>query len=213
MTDEPSRLGRKRDPTRDADILDAALEVLAEVGYASMTMDMVATRAKAGKATMYRRWPSKTELLLDAVARLKATAVDLEQLPDTGTLRGDLLALFKPQPLARGARTLEVMAGLVSMISHDQSFAAAVTDTMITPWTEAHLTLMQRAIARREIAPDVDLVTISRITASMAGFRTLIERKPFTREFLVTMIDSVVLPALGVKPGLRSRSRRAARTT
>ncbi len=53
------KVGRKRDHTRDAVILDAALEVLAEVGYTGMTMDMVAVRAKAGKGTVYRRWSSK----------------------------------------------------------------------------------------------------------------------------------------------------------
>jgi hypothetical protein len=72
---------------------------------------------------------------------------------------------------------------------------------MVTPWAEAHLALMKRAVERKEVSADVDLETLSRVTASMAGFRTLIERKPFTREFLVSMIDTVVLPALGVAPG------------
>jgi AcrR family transcriptional regulator len=208
MTDDAPRLGRKRDPSRDADILDAALEVLAEAGYVGMTMDMVAERAKAGKATVYRRWPSKAELVLEAVASLKKSAVNLAALPDTGSLRGDLLALFKPQPLEEGQRTLKVMAGLASMISADEKFAEAVTDIMVTPWAEAHLALMKRAAARKEIPNDADLETLSRVTASMAGFRTLIERKPFTREFLVSMVDAVVLPALGMKPGL-SRKRRS----
>lgn len=206
MTADAPRLGRKRDPSRDADILDAALEVLAEAGYVGMTMDMVAERAKAGKATVYRRWPSKAELVLEVVSRLKATAVDLEHLPDTGTLRGDLLALFKPQPLEEGQRTLKVMAGLASMVSADASFAEAVTDTMVTPWAAAHLALMKRAVERKEIAPHDNLETLSKVTASMAGFRTLIERKPFTREFLVSMIDTVVLPALGLKPVPKRRS-------
>ena len=62
------RLGRKRDHTRDAEILDATIEVLAETGSDGMTIDMVAARAKAGKATVYRRWASKPDLVLDAVA-------------------------------------------------------------------------------------------------------------------------------------------------
>lgn len=198
MTDDAPRLGRKRDPSRDADILDAALEVLAEAGYVGMTMDMVAVRAKAGKATMYRRWASKTELVREALARLKASAVDLAHLPDTGTLRSDMLAMFKPQSIEDGERTLKVFAGIAT-ISNDPRLTEAVTDMMVTPWAEAHLKLMQRAVARKEISPDADLQTLSKVTASLAGFRTIIERKPFTREFLVSMIDSVVLPALGVK--------------
>lgn len=67
---------------------------------------------------------------------------------------------------------------------------------------------MRRAMERKKASAEADLETISRVTASMAGFRTLIERRPFTREFLVSMIDSVVLPALGVKPATRPRGKR-----
>ena len=94
--EQAPKLGRKRDHTRDPEILDAALEVLAETGYDGMTIDMVAARAKAGKATLYRRWSSKGELVIDAVACMKKGDLDYSQLPDTGTLRGDLIAMIKP---------------------------------------------------------------------------------------------------------------------
>ena len=87
-----SKLGRKRDHTRDPEILEAAIDVLAETGFDGMTIDMVAARAKAGKATIYRRWTSKADLVLDAVACMKAGELDAEHLPDTGTLRGDLIS-------------------------------------------------------------------------------------------------------------------------
>src|SRR3954471_10098445 len=86
----PAKLGRKRDHTRDPEILEAALDVLAECGYDGLTIDMVAARAKAGKATLYRRWPSKAELVIEAVACMKQGQSRVEDLPDTGTLRGDL---------------------------------------------------------------------------------------------------------------------------
>ena len=95
LAEQKPRLGRKRDHTRDPEILDAALDVLAETGYDGMTIDMVAARAKAGKATLYRRWASKSELVLDAVACMKSSDVDLASPPDTGTLRGDLVALVE----------------------------------------------------------------------------------------------------------------------
>jgi AcrR family transcriptional regulator len=207
MTDDAPRLGRKRDASRDADLLDAALEVLAEEGYVGMTMDMVALRAKAGKATMYRRWPGKAELVQEALARLKTTAVDLQKLPDTGTLRGDLLALYKPQSLEESERTLKVFAGIAS-ISHDPRFSDTVTDLMVTPWAEAHRALMLRAQARKEVSADADIGTLSKVVASVAGFRTIVERKPFTRDFLVTMIDSVLLPALGVRASASRTKKR-----
>ena len=124
--DEPKpRLGRKRDHTRDPEILDAALDVLAETGYDGMTIDMVAARAKAGKATLYRRWASKSELVLDAVACMKSTDVDLASPPDTGTLRGDLVAMVKTPTIRESERKLKVMAGIVSMIARDPELAAA----------------------------------------------------------------------------------------
>ncbi len=197
---QPARLGRKRDHTRDAAILDAALAVLAEIGYDAMTMDMVAAQAKAGKATVYRRWPSKAELVLDAVARMKRSAVDLDRLPDTGTLRGDLVALIKPQSLEEGARTLRVMAGLASLLAHDQTFAEAVNAAIIEPWAAAHRALMQRAVDCGEIPAAADIETIAHVAPSMAAYRVLIQRKPFDRDFLVTLIDVLLLPALRAAP-------------
>lgn len=190
------RLGRKRDHTRDDDLLDATLEVLAEVGYGGMTIDMVAARAGAGKATIYRRWPSKEQLILDAVARMKSKQVDLERLPDTGALRSDLLALFKPEPVEEGERKLNVMAGLTSMLSAHQGLAEAVNAAIVEPWAAAHRTLMQRAVERGEISADADIETACQVIPSMAAYRALIQRKPFEKEFLVSLIDGVLLPAL-----------------
>jgi AcrR family transcriptional regulator len=195
-SEQPARPGRKRDHTRDADILDATLAVLAEVGYDGMTMDMVAARAKAGKGTVYRRWASKAELVVDAVAQMKRDQVDLDNLPDTGTLRGDLLALFKPQSVDEGEYKLRVMAGLASLLSHDRSFADAANAAIVEPWAAAHRMQMYRARERGEIATDADIETAAQIVPSMAAYRALVQRKPFDREFLVSLIDGILLPAL-----------------
>ncbi len=199
-SEQPARRGRKRDHTRDAVLLDAALEVLAEVGYDGMTMDMVAVRAKAGKATVYRRWPSKAELVLDAVARMKHSQVDLDRLPDTGTLRGDLVALIKPQSLEEGARKLKVMAGLASMLSHHLGLAEAGNAAIVEPWAAAHRALMHRAVDRGEIPSTADIETLAHVIPSMAAYRALIQRKPVDRDFLVSLIDGLLLPALRPAP-------------
>ncbi|HEU4324018.1 MAG TPA: TetR/AcrR family transcriptional regulator [Roseiflexaceae bacterium] len=193
---QTARLGRKRDPMRDDDILDATLDVLAEVGYGGLTMDMVAARAAAGKATIYRRWSSKEELILDAVARMKRKQVDLEHLPDTGALRSDLLALFKPQSIEESERRLQVMTGLASMLSAQQGLAEAVDAAIVEPWATAHHILMRRAVERGEISGQADIETACRIIPSMAAYRALVQRRPFEKEFLVGLIDGVLLPAL-----------------
>lgn len=190
------RVGRRRDHARDGDILDAALEVLAESGYDRMTMDMVAARARAGKATVYRRWQSKAQLVVDAVGRLKRDQVDLDNLPDTGSLRGDLLALFRPISAGEGERRLQVMAGLASLLSQHPDLAEAGNAAIVEPWAAAHRALIARAVGRGEVAATADIAALSQVIPAMAAYRALVQRKPFDREFLVAMIDGVLLPAL-----------------
>ena len=202
LAEPKPRLGRKRDHTRDPEILDAALDVLAETGYDGMTIDMVAARAKAGKATLYRRWASKSELVLDAVACMKSTDVDLASPPDTGTLRGDLVALVKTPTIRESERKLKVMAGIVSMIARDPELAAAAQEALVEPRAAANRIIFQRAIDRGEIPADVDIDRLCLIGPAMVAYRTLMLRKPVDREFMIGNIDRIILPAAGVRsPG------------
>ncbi len=191
------RLGRKRDHSRDPEILEAALDVLAEEGYDGMTIDMVAARAKAGKATLYRRWPSKGELVVDAVACLKQ--VDLEHLPDTGTLRGDLVAMIKPRTLEDAERKVQIMGGLMSVLSRSPELADAISAAIIEPRAEVNRILLRRALDRGEISPEVDIDALALVSPSMASYRTLVLKQPVDREFLIGLIDGVILPAAGVR--------------
>lgn len=194
---ESPKLGRKRDHSRDPEILDAALEVLAECGYDGMTVEMVAARAKAGKATLYRRWASKNELVIDAVACMKRA--DLEHLPDTGTLRGDLVGLIKPRTIEEAEKKLQIMAGLSSMLSKSPELAQAIEQAIIRPRAEANKTLLLRAIERGEISSDCDLETLALITPAMTAYRVLVLQKPVDRPFLLSIIDGVLLPAVGIR--------------
>jgi len=196
-----TKLGRKRDHTRDPEILAAALEVLAETGFDGMTIDMVATRAKAGKATLYRRWPSKNELVIDAVACMKQADLDQARLPDTGTLRGDLVAMIKPRSIEDAVKKMQIMAGVMSMISATPDLADAANDALIKPRAAANRFLIQRAIDRGEVTPGGDIDALCLVTPAMATYRTLIERKPVDRDFLISLIDGVLLPALGLHAG------------
>lgn len=196
---ESVSVGRKRDRLLDAKILDATLDVLAEVGASGLTMDLVAARAGSGKGAIYRRWGSKSDLVIDAVAQLKRGHIDLPNLPDTGTLRGDLMALFKPLSDRERDRWAKIMSALASLVGQDQTLSAAANDVVVEPWAEAHLALMQRAAARGEIAASADVATLSRIVPIVAGYRTLVLRQDFDADLLTTMIDRVVLPALGLK--------------
>lgn len=195
---EHARLGRKRDHSRDPEILDAALDVLAECGYDGMTVDMVAARAKAGKATLYRRWPSKAELVIDAVVCMKSADIDSAPLPDTGTLRGDLVAMIKPRSIEEGARKMRVMAGVISMLSRNPELADAAQAAIIEPRAAANRVLIQRAIDRGEITGGADMEVLALIMPSMTAYRAMILKKPITADFLISLIDGALLPALGL---------------
>jgi AcrR family transcriptional regulator len=193
-----NKLGRPLDVTRDADILDVTLDVLAEVGYDGMTIDMVAARAKAGKATLYRRWPSKTELVIDAVACMKNADIDFDHLPDTGTLRGDLISMIKTPNIRDAEKKLKIMAGLVSLLARNPELADVAHETVIAPRLRLNRIFVQRAIDRGEISKDIDLELVANISSSMVTYRNLMLRKPVDRDFLIKVIDEVVLPAVGL---------------
>jgi AcrR family transcriptional regulator len=193
-----NRVGRPLDVTRDADILDAALDVLAEEGFDGMTIDMVAARAKAGKATLYRRWPSKTELVIDAVACMKNGDINFEQLPDTGTLRGDLVAMIKPPSIRDAERKLRVMTGLVSLLARNPELAEAARAAVVAPRAEINRRFLQRAIDRGEIRADIDIPLVSNISPAMVTYRTIMLGQHVDREFLISLIDKLILPAVGL---------------
>lgn len=192
--------GRKRDHSRDLAILDAVLDVLAEQGYDGMSMDAVASRAKAGKATVYRRWPSKAHLVHDAIVRMAQQDVDLESLPDTGSLRGDIVALTRPD--AFGERRLKVIAGLTSMLASDRTgLGAAAYTASVAVWVAANRVALERAVDRREIAASADLALLSRLIPSMCMYRVAVERIALDPDFTYGLIDRVLLPAVDLDPG------------
>lgn len=192
------RGGRPRDPGRDTAILAAALDVLAEHGYDAMTMDEVAKRAGAGKATVYRRWSSKADLVAQAVAQVGSDEPSAEDLPDTGTLRGDLLALMRPQGEEESARVLAITGGLASMLAREPALADVASAALIGPFVGSQRILIQRAVRRGEVAADVDVETVAYVTPSMTAFRLIVQRRPIDIDYLHLLVDTVVLPALGL---------------
>lgn len=194
--DAPVRRGRKRDASRDGEILDAALAVLAEVGYDGMTMDAVAARAKAGKATVYRRWASKPELVRDAVAHLRSPAVSLDGLPDTGTLRGDMLAFNTQANAEEEERKLNIVSGLSSQMQHDTTLFETVSDALMEPWIDLNRLLLRRAIDRGEIPAHTDVELLARVVPHMASYRALVLHEPVDLDDMIALIDGVLLPAI-----------------
>lgn len=190
-----SRGGRPRDPGRDTALLAAALEVLAETGYERMTMDQVAARAGASKATLYRRWSSKSALVLDAVGQV-GRKPRLADLPDTGSLRDDLVALMTPRDEHQGEHLVGLMGGVASLLSTEPELADAAASALVEPFVASQRLLMLRAQERGEIGPDVDVETIAHVTPALTAFRLVVQRRHLDADLLRRLVDTVVMPAV-----------------
>jgi AcrR family transcriptional regulator len=115
ITDHRS-LPRRRGPVLEEAILDAAITELTEVGYANLTMERVAIRARASKASVYSRWPTRMELVMDAFYQLMA---DPASPPDTGTLREDLITMFQQTARSLAGPAGEAIRGLLTDVLPD----------------------------------------------------------------------------------------------
>ena len=194
-TSAPRRAGRPRDSSRDALILEETLAVLAEAGYDGLTVDKVAARVGAGRATIYRRWPSKVELVLDAVRRLSGGDVGPDALPDTGSLRADMVAMVLPQSEQEQDYRVRILAGVASLaLSEDPRLARAATTAGVGPWVGAIEALLQRAVERGEY-PRADVAVLAAVIPMMCLSRA-VAREPISREFSLALIDGVVIPAM-----------------
>ena len=188
-------LGRCRplDPARDAAILQAALEGLIEDGYDRLSMDQIAARAHAGKGALYRRWPSKAALVVDAIVawRLSRSPADI---PDTGSLRGDLDASLREMPdFDESDAMFGVLLGLVTAASRDSELADALQVNVLEVPRRAISDVLDRAVARGEISPNRDLGLVADMIIGLNLLRVL-GRQPIDRPFMQRVIDHLVLP-------------------
>ncbi len=185
--------GRPRDDVREQVILDTAVALLAEVGYDRMSMDALATRAQASKATIYRRWPGKAELVVEAVRRRSshefATA-------DTGSLRGDLLATLRRTACTVGADDAALVAGVVLAMRTDPELAALMRGQVVEDKRSATHALVERAVARGEVPADVDRDLVHELAPAMVFFRLLVSGEPLDEPFFLHLVDDVLLPLL-----------------
>jgi AcrR family transcriptional regulator len=185
---------------REAEILDATIELLASVGYERVTMDAVAAAAKASKATLYRRWSTKADLVIDAIERAKKapSVTDL----DTGSLRGDLLASACHQGGISDPAAVSVLAGIIPALHHDPEFADAFQERFLKPKLAESRAVYERAKARGEIGADVDLDLLATVLPAIALHRAFVFREPIDDRVVGRIIDEVVIPAATPRAGV-----------
>jgi AcrR family transcriptional regulator len=187
--------GRPRSAEADRAILNAAVDLLAERGLAAMSIEEVAARAGVGKATIYRRWSSKGLLALDAFV---TSFQEQQPLPDTGTLRGDLIAALTAWVRAvTGTSMGAMLTGLIAEAQHDPSLRAAWRERVLEPLRSQHRIMLDRASARGEIPATVDQEVVLDLFFGAAQHRLLLDHLPLTDDFIRQVVD-VILD--GIRP-------------
>ena len=178
---------------REQELLEAAIEVLREVGYDRLTFDAVAAAARASKATLYRRWPHKSDLVIDALALFIGCPAD--QDPDTGSLRGDLIA----QACAVGGlddeAVMQTWSALLPVIHREPEMARGIHERFIAPKLKAARAVFENARSRGELGPDADLDTLVMILPAMSVHETLLSGRRPGPDRIADFVDTVVLPA------------------
>lgn len=189
-----------RGAARDQAILQATVGLLEEVGYEALTMDAVAARAKASKATIYRRWSGKAQMVVDALRRVAADKKAPFELPHTGSLRGDLVEGMKGFESSQPPRQLLLLAGLVQAMQNDPELAAIARRELFPENPSPLQWLYGRARKRGEV--DGSALRLGRVALAqeivdaVTMRRRLVTGQRIEPEFLRDLIDRVVLPLL-----------------
>lgn len=189
---------RRRGPVLERAILESALEQLSTVGWHGLTMEGVASGAQTGKAAVYRRWPSKADLVADA---LRAGFPDLDVAPDHGNVREDLYQLCRrtrDAMLSRSGSALRSVIHECDGTTAERLHGLIVTG-VIEPSTKLFKEVVQRGIGRGDVRSDIEGELIFDVIPGIMMYRTKVCGSEWPDEEIEEMVDQVMLPLL--RPG------------
>jgi AcrR family transcriptional regulator len=172
-------------------LLSVAVDILAEEGWGKLNSDRVAARARAGKAGIYRRWPTMAAMARQAVGRFSLVHVP----PDTGSLRDDLWALVDRwrRPLDREERAT---ASLVGAARHDEDLRAGLDDALVRPLAQAVEAIGARAAERGQEVPTSRLALLGSVLEAFWWQRFTSARGAMSGEQVRRVVDDVLMPLL-----------------
>ena len=190
-TAEGTQRGRPRSQKAQKAVLDAAADLLLSRGLSAVSMDEVAERAGVSKATIYRWWPTKETLALDALYTEWAAARPLPR--DTGTLRGDLLSLLRPWARLTATRPYgRVLAALLTEAQTDPVFAAEYRRRFVEPRRDQARAVFHRAIDRGEIPADTKIEVALDLLYGPIYHRLLHGHAPLNDRFVRDVVDMLM---------------------
>jgi AcrR family transcriptional regulator len=193
-----------RSADRREAICEAVFQLLGEVGYDRMTMDAIATRARASKATLYRTWPDKPGLVAEALIwRFGATP----EAPDTGSLRGDLMALVSLACQITNSPDGEVMTGVMTAATRNPTLARTLYQCTFESKQIMHETLVCRAVERGELREVTCAGLLHEVMHAMILARKLTSGEPMDEAFAAHVVDDVLIPVLTNRSAARGRGQ------
>jgi AcrR family transcriptional regulator len=190
---------RRRGAVLERAILDAALDQLSTVGWNGLTMEGVAAGAQTGKAAVYRRWPSKEDLVADA---LQAGLPRIEEAPDLGSVREDLLALCRQAREAMFSRPGFAVRSVIHECDPIQAerFHGVIFDGIVEPTIKLLREVITRGIERNEVRPDAANSYVFDAIPAMMMYRSKLRGSEWHYRDLEEMIDQLMVPLL--RPGV-----------
>jgi AcrR family transcriptional regulator len=192
MTDlaapERGRAGRPRSEACDLAIESAVLDLLVEEGFPGVTMEGVAARAGVGKATVYRRWSSKDQLVVDAVARRCGEHV---VSPDTGCLRGDVVAIGRAM-LRKFRLHGAILRAFAAETARNPALGESFRRTFLDERRAAMREVLARGVARGELPPDADLELLGDVGSALLWHRLSITGAPLSDDLPDRIADLIV---------------------
>ena len=188
-TAPPRVIGRPRDERADRAILTAALALMGEHGVGALRMDDVAARAGVGKATIYRRYRSKDELVTSAVAAFVSEIA----VPDTGSTRADLIGLMRSAVDAySGTPEAGAMPSLIDAISRDPELAAAFRDGFLARRRAALRAVLERGVERGDLRPDLDFELALDVLGGPLFYRLLVTGGPIDEQLAAGVVELIM---------------------
>ena len=201
MTEQSQRTRqRRRGEELEAALLEAAWQELVETGFARLTMESVAARAKTGVAVLYRRWPNKDDLVIAAIHHYGSTHP--VEIPDTGSLRDDMIALLSGASTARVSFVAIITAAFSGLLSSTGLTPAQVREKVMADrptWSDQ---IFARAHKRGEI--DLDRIPPAVLTMPFDLMRhdMLMTYKPIPPERVLAIVDDLFMPLVAInRPG------------
>ena len=193
--------GTARAEAKKVVILDALIEILKEGGSSALTIDALAARARTSKATIYRYWPEKTRMLIDAANRVIAAPF----VPDMGSFRKELTHLLSSRMHEyRGEGAAKMFASLIGLSGEDDAFGAHVRLWIDTHQMATNMEIVRRAKKRGEIRDDVSAEEAATIVAGPLLYRMVLQQAKPDQKLVDALVDCVVR---GLAPAEANRRR------